>query len=122
MTERANNSCKPTPLRGAALGAKCGAIVPYIATIECAIHGLQRETFVCQHIAQGLQERRRVGFFWSADDPGTPHPDAWCAECQERVALTGGEWVGETAAHLGVHSLCSVCYDKARRFHLGGNP
>jgi hypothetical protein len=92
------------------------------ATIECATHGRQQETFVCQHIVLGLQEKRRVGFFWSADDPDDPRPDAWCADCEERVEQTGGEWIGEAAEHLGAQILCGACYDKARVFHMGGNP
>jgi hypothetical protein len=31
--------------------------------VRCDTHGLQQETWVCQHIAQGLFDRNRVGFF-----------------------------------------------------------
>lgn len=93
-----------------------------IGIVKCDTHGAQQETFVCQHIAKGLQEKKRVGFFWAADDPENPRPDAWCAECEMRVSATGGEWVGEAGAQLGVKILCGECYDLAKIFHTGGNP
>ena len=90
--------------------------------IECATHGKQPETFVCQHIVQGLVEKRRVGFFWSAGDPTNPHPDAWCSACEQRVRATEGEWVGEALANLEPKILCGACYDNAKIFHMGGHP
>ena len=42
--------------------------------IQCSVHGTQDKTFVCQHIADGLIARRRVGFFWTTDDPDNPDP------------------------------------------------
>ncbi|NKF24110.1 hypothetical protein [Solimonas marina] len=91
-------------------------------TVECGTHGTQQESFVCQHIVHGLQVRRRVGFFWTTFDPENPRPDAWCSECERRVKLTGGEWVGEAGEQLKVKILCGACYDAAKIFHLGGNP
>ena len=86
------------------------------ASIDCPEHGLQQETFVCQHIVQGLSEGRRVGFF-CAHNPENPRPDAWCAECDERVRASGGEWVGEAETHLKAKLLCGACYDLAKAFH-----
>jgi hypothetical protein len=90
--------------------------------IECSVHGYQQETFVCQHIASGLSDRSRVGFWWSAEDTENPRPDAWCTECENRVRAVGGEWVGEAERHLGIRILCGACYDAARIFHMGGDP
>ena len=90
--------------------------------VNCCTHGLQQETFVCQHIVQGLHNRQRVGFFWSTYSPENPRPDAWCAECEQRVAATGGEWIGEAEANLGAKILCGVCYDMAKILHSGGDP
>jgi len=64
----------------------------------------------------------RVGFFWTPDDPQNPRPDAWCTECEKRVRLTGGEWVGEAETQLQAKVLCGACYDAAKSFHMGGNP
>lgn len=90
--------------------------------INCSSHGLQQETFVCQHIVQGLEKRERVGFFWTTYDPDNQRPDAWCAECEERVKKTDGEWVGEAEEHLKPQVLCGACYDMAKIFHMGGDP
>jgi hypothetical protein len=90
--------------------------------VQCSVHGPQPETFVCQHIVDGLTRRDRVGFFWTADDPDNPRPDAWCAECEERVLQTDGEWVGEALDLLKPKILCGACYDLAKAFHTGSNP
>jgi hypothetical protein len=88
-------------------------------TVECARHGTQQRTWVCQHVVQGLFDRTRVGFFWTADDPQNQRPDAWCAACEDRVSLTNGDWVGEAGEHLGAQILCGACYDLAKGFHMG---
>jgi len=92
------------------------------STITCAVHGAQQQTFVCQHIAQGFLDRKRVGFFWAAGDPENPRPDAWCHSCNARVNAAGGEWVGEALDSLQPKIMCSSCYDAAKVFHMGGNP
>jgi hypothetical protein len=93
-----------------------------INTVQCDTHGSQQETFVCQHIVRGLQSKERVGFFWTAEDPENPRPDAWCSECEARVSAAGGDWVGEAGEQLGAKILCGACYDLAKIFHTGGNP
>jgi len=90
--------------------------------MQCHVHGKQQQTFVCQHIAVGLQEKRRVGFFWTQFDPDNPRPDAWCAECEDRVRKTGGEWEVDALEHLKAKLLCGACYDAAKIFHMGGDP
>jgi hypothetical protein len=91
-------------------------------TITCSVHGEQPETFVCQHIYEGLRTKRRVGFFWTQYDPENLRPDAWCAECEERVKATNGEWVGEAEEHLKPKLLCGECYELVKTFHMGGDP
>ena len=91
-------------------------------TVRCDLHGVQQETFVCQHIAQGMVTRTRVGFFWTIDDPDNPRPDAWCEVCEERIRATGGEWIGEAEAQAEPKLLCGACYDLAKKFHTGGDP
>lgn len=91
-------------------------------TIVCCTHGEQQRTFVCQHVVTGLREKIRVGFFWTIEDPDNPRPDAYCMECENRVRLTNGEWIGEAEKHLQPQVLCGVCYDTAKTFHMGGNP
>jgi hypothetical protein len=86
-------------------------------TVRCERHGVQSETFVCQHVADSLSTRRGVGFYW-ASEPGNPRPNAWCWACNERVKATGGDWIGEAADNLGARLLCSSCYDEARSLNL----
>jgi hypothetical protein len=69
-----------------------------------------------------LLDRKRVGFFWSTENPNNPRPDAWCLDCNERVKTTGGDWVGVALEHLEPKCLCGACYDLAKSFHSGGNP
>lgn len=91
-------------------------------SVTCSTHGPQPKTYVCQHIAKGLLEKQRVGFFWTMEDPDNPRPDAWCGSCEDRVKATGGEWIGVAHEHLKATVLCGSCYDVAKMFHLGGNP
>lgn len=88
--------------------------------VRCATHGDQPQTLVCQHIVQGLVDRRRVGFFWSVADPDNPRGDAWCSDCNNRVKQTG-EWVGPALEHLQPKVLCGECYDFAKAFNLGAD-
>ena len=90
--------------------------------VRCALHGLKPRTNVCQHIVTGLARGERVGFFWTATQHGNPRPDAWCRECEKRVNLTRGQWIGEALEQVGARILCSGCYDKAKEFHMGGDP
>jgi hypothetical protein len=90
--------------------------------VKCDTHGVQPQTFVCQHIAEGLSQRERVGFFWTRLDPENPRPDAWCSACERRASLTNGEWTGEALELLQPKVLCGACYDLAKFFHMGGDP
>lgn len=85
--------------------------------VECAQHGTQEETFVCQHVALSLITRKPVGFFW-AGGTDRPRPDAWCLDCNQRLQQAGGEWTGPAAEHLGARLLCAGCYDEARALAL----
>ena len=85
--------------------------------VVCHSHGLQPETFVCQHIAQSLKTGQAVGFFWPAGSD-EERPDAWCLACEERARVTDGDWIGEAAAHLGLSILCASCYDNAKAINF----
>jgi hypothetical protein len=91
-------------------------------SIICDMHGPSQRTFVCQHVAEGLLNRERVGFFWTVEGPENPYPDAWCTACEERVRETDGEWEGEALAHLNPQIMCCHCYEVAKTFHMGGDP
>ena len=91
-------------------------------TAKCPVHGAQQATLVCQHIASGLSNKKRVGFFWTIHDPGNVRPDAWCSACNGRLDVTDGKWIGDAAEHAKPQVLCGVCFDMAKVFHMGGDP
>jgi hypothetical protein len=93
-----------------------------MAIAKCPIHGSQPATLVCQHIVQGLAEKKHVGFWWSVEDPSSLRPDACCTACNERVKKTDGEWTGEILEQASPQTLCGGCYDVAKVFHMGGDP
>ncbi len=103
--------------------ASCGYrwMVPLLCEaeqlVECAEHGAQPATFVCQHILRGLEEDKPYGFWW-ADDPESTRPDAWCTACEEYLNADGGEWNDKTEAFAGVKLLCGSCYDRAKARNL----
>jgi hypothetical protein len=81
--------------------------------VHCDRHGDRREAFVCDHL---LHEKRQ-GFFFG-DDPGNPHPDAWCSKC-EKIRLTharaDGEWNEKSEALLTVRLVCGDCYEEIKK-------
>jgi len=87
------------------------------STIECATHGPQPETFVCQHIFRSLDTKVAVGFHWSREDSG-PFPDAWCSECEAARSAGDGEWNDELMKMVGVKLLCAGCYTNVKSIWL----
>jgi hypothetical protein len=81
--------------------------------VRCERHGLQDETFVCQHVVQSLRDSIPRGFYW-AQKSEQERPDAWCSECNETVSRSGGEWTKEAEQFAGVKILCGACYDLAK--------
>jgi len=79
--------------------------------VRCDKHGLQDETFVCQHIVAALAEGVARGFHSPADSD-QKRPDAWCSACHK--ASTGGQWTEATGRAAGVKLLCGACYDAAK--------
>ncbi len=80
--------------------------------VHCDRHGDRREAFVCDHLLDGV----RQGFF-SGDEQGNPHPDAWCAKCESiRVTYAGadGEWNEKTQTLITVRLVCGDCYEEIK--------
>ena len=88
-----------------------------MAKVHCDIHGQQDETFVCQHIVQGLSEETPYGFWW-ANDPDSPRPSAWCTLCNDLVAQANGEWTDDVLEVAKVKLLCGACYDQAKAMNF----
>ena len=58
----------------------------------------------------------RQGFF-SDDEPGNPHPDAWCSQCEDiRVTHAGadGGWNEESEALIKIRLVCGDCYEEIK--------
>ncbi len=87
--------------------------------INCGLHGLQEETFVCRHIAQSLDTGIPVGFCWSSEQT-SPRPDAWCQACEEGRLEAGGDWLPEVEKKLGITLFCGACYDYAKSIWNNG--
>lgn len=91
-----------------------------MSQVDCPKHGKQDETFVCQHIVQGLREGRPYGFFYPASSD-EKRPNAWCTVCNELVAEeNGGEWTDQILEVAQVKLLCALCYDRAKEMNLEG--
>jgi hypothetical protein len=77
--------------------------------ISCARHGKSYPTFVCCHLAGGMNRG-----FYCADDEDDPRPDAWCFKCNEVLMANGGEWNDEAENYARITLLCAHCYDTTK--------
>jgi hypothetical protein len=85
---------------------------PQSKMIHCQRHGDRREAFVCDHLLNGEGQ----GFF-AADEPENPHPDAWCAKCDQIRSTHGradGEWNEKSEAMIKVRLVCGDCYEEIK--------
>ena len=86
--------------------------------VQCPEHGVQPQTFVCQHLVASLGAGQPIGFWWSKDDD-SERPDAWCTACKEQLASTGQEWTPESEAFARPKLICGGCYDRAYEINVG---
>jgi RHS repeat-associated protein len=87
-------------------------------TVHCDRHGDRREAFVCDDLLHGEGQ----GFF-SGDDPGNPHPDAWCYKCDHIRASHGGsdgEWNEKSIALVKIRLVCGDCYEEIKARNILG--
>ena len=76
--------------------------------VECGTHGPTRSTFACRHLASGVA----CGFHADDGDPTDAWPDAWCDQCDELQARSGG-WPEDLPRGL-IQLLCTHCWEAAR--------
>ena len=81
--------------------------------VKCSTHGLQDETFVCEHIVNSMRTRVPVGFHWPSESDER-RPDAWCSACEEARIAAGGDWTDEVMKVVDIQLLCAACYDHAK--------
>lgn len=77
-------------------------------TVVCGTHGPTRSTFACRHLASGVG----CGFHADDSDPADAWPDAWCDQCDELQARSGG-WPEDLPRGL-IQLLCTHCWETAR--------
>ena len=90
-------------------------------TTNCAVHGVQPETFVCQHLVASIRTGEKVGMCWPRDTDQM-RPDAWCLACERKRDEGGGEWTDAVLRDVHVTLICGSCYDRAKslNFQSGG--
>jgi hypothetical protein len=83
--------------------------------VHCDRHGDRRAAYLCDHLLHGSGQ----GFF-SGDDPGNPHPDAWCSRCEQIRLAHGTEWNAESEALIRVRLVCGDCYEEIKERNVLG--
>lgn len=93
--------------------------IPVQGLVHCEKHGDRRKAYVCDHLLHGSNQ----GFF-AGDDPGNPHPDSWCAKCDQIRTLHGGadgEWNDASHALITVRLVCGDCYEEIKARNLSNS-
>lgn len=93
------------------------SIHPTPETILCERHGEREKAYVCEHLLSG----ERKGFVASVDQPGNPHPDAWCLDCDRIRLAHGGTWNAANESLVKVRLVCGECYEDIRALHRLGS-
>jgi hypothetical protein len=78
--------------------------------VHCGRHGDRRKAYVCDHLFSSEGQ----GFIASIDQPGNPHPDAWCSACDRIRLAHGGLWNEENEALIKVRLVCGDCYEEIK--------
>ena len=80
--------------------------------VHCERHGLQKPTFVCQHLVNGVG----LGFIeprGPQDADASDEQAAWCDGCED-ARLAGGGWTPRSEAEAGITLICEACFDASR--------
>lgn len=84
-----------------------------IEKILCEQHGSKDMAFTCIHIAMAIDNRAKVGFFYSEAEEDLPQI-AWCRACEQWLLDNGEEWTDVFQANADFKMLCSDCFDEAK--------
>jgi hypothetical protein len=87
-------------------------------TIQCATHGTQELTLVCNHTLQSLRDRVARGLRIWRDDEGTIC--AWCNEC-DALAEASKAGPGREPLKFQVETLCATCFAPVQALNGGGH-
>ncbi|MFD1603795.1 hypothetical protein ACFSJW_10225 [Flavobacterium artemisiae] len=88
-----------------------------IEKILCDIHGSKEMSFACIHIAEAIDAKNPVGFFYSEAEEDLPQI-AWCNSCEQYLLDNGEEWTDQFQALADFKMLCSDCFDEAKSIEL----
>jgi hypothetical protein len=79
--------------------------------VDCDEHGRSPYALICRHLREGEQ----VDYFAA---PACEHgpAEAWCAECDARVAEQQG-WTDAVEKEADKALYCAECYKRALRKH-----
>ncbi|PWB24206.1 hypothetical protein [Flavobacterium sp. HTF] len=88
-----------------------------IEKIICDIHGSKEMSFSCIHIAMAIDQKEKVGFFYSEAEEDLPQI-AWCGECEQYLLDNGEEWNDAFQNLADFKMLCSDCFEEAKNNEL----
>lgn len=89
-----------------------------IKTVLCEMHGKKDMSFACIHIAMAIDEKEKVGFYYSEAEEDLPQI-AWCESCEQWLLDNGEEWTDVFQANADFKMLCADCFDEAKEIHFG---
>jgi hypothetical protein len=84
-----------------------------IEKISCEKHGSKDMSFTCIHIAMTIDNKAKVGFFYSEAEEDLPQI-AWCGECEQWLLDNEEEWTDIFQAKADFKMLCAACFEEAK--------
>ncbi|MBS7252740.1 hypothetical protein [Flavobacterium branchiicola] len=84
-----------------------------IEEILCDKHGSKEMSFSCIHIAMALDEKKKVGFYYSEAEEDLPQI-AWCGACEQYLLDNGEEWTQTFQTLADFQMLCADCFEEAK--------
>ncbi len=77
--------------------------------MQCAVHGIQRQTLICQH----LQRSVGLGFYLKESGSEEEMPwlkQAWCKACNDMLHEEG-EWNERSGSFVKPLYICEGCFN-----------
>jgi hypothetical protein len=87
--------------------------IKMIEKVLCEQHGSKDMSFTCIHIAMAIDQKEKVGFFYSEAEEDLPQI-AWCDSCEQYLLDNGEEWTDNFQALADFKMLCSDCFEEAK--------
>ena len=84
-----------------------------IEKVMCEQHGSKDMSFTCIHLAMAIDQKEKVGFFYSEAEEDLPQI-AWCGSCEQYLLDNGEEWTKTFQTLADFKMLCVDCFDEAK--------